>query len=506
MPGSGSGAPGSYTDAGPPLKIRPRGARRRISAALMVPGTSSQYTRASRTRRAMSCEYWEPKSRTRTVSWATVGSAGAIGPRLGMTAIPRLTRSSGARCGSHPHPDALLTLLHLALGLDRGGDDHLGALEVLDVARAAHAHRALQRADQVHAAVVDVGGAEEDLLELALDARADARSARQVGVWRGHAPVVAAAGSLGCGREDGADHDRVGATREGLGDVATEAHAPIGDDGDALAAAALVVVARGSAVGGSGHLGNADTEHATRGAGRSRADADEKALDACVHQLERGRVVDTVAGDDGDVERRGQLLEVEVLVALADVARGEDCALHHEHVSTCLLHDGRAPLRTRRRGGDGAGAAGRLDLLDAQADEAVLHGSCVDLLEEHVDVLRRRLGDVVKDVAGILVARLHAVEVEHGETAEASHLLGEADIDDAVHGRRQERDRERRSVEGEAQINLVGIDGHPSGHQRHLVEAVGAPRHLSPTELDLHTASRSRSEDRNTQRRTVLAG
>ncbi len=42
MAGSGWGAPGSYTEAGPPLKIRPRGARRRISSTLTVPGTSSE--------------------------------------------------------------------------------------------------------------------------------------------------------------------------------------------------------------------------------------------------------------------------------------------------------------------------------------------------------------------------------------------------------------------------------------------------------------------------------
>src|SRR5712692_950621 len=40
----------------------------RISAADMVQGTISEYTRHSRTRRAINCAYWAPKSTTRTVS------------------------------------------------------------------------------------------------------------------------------------------------------------------------------------------------------------------------------------------------------------------------------------------------------------------------------------------------------------------------------------------------------------------------------------------------------
>src|SRR5579875_4071902 len=46
----------------------PAGRRRASSAALSVCGTISECTRASRTRRAISCAYWAPKSTTRTVS------------------------------------------------------------------------------------------------------------------------------------------------------------------------------------------------------------------------------------------------------------------------------------------------------------------------------------------------------------------------------------------------------------------------------------------------------
>src|SRR3954471_4868422 len=64
--GSTRGAPSAYTDAGPPLRMIACGLRARIASGEIVWPTSSEYTRHSRTRRAISCAYWPPKSRTRT--------------------------------------------------------------------------------------------------------------------------------------------------------------------------------------------------------------------------------------------------------------------------------------------------------------------------------------------------------------------------------------------------------------------------------------------------------
>src|SRR3954447_12551401 len=50
------------------------GLRARISSAVIVCGTISEYTLHSRTRRAMSCAYCAPKSTTRTVSCSGVTS------------------------------------------------------------------------------------------------------------------------------------------------------------------------------------------------------------------------------------------------------------------------------------------------------------------------------------------------------------------------------------------------------------------------------------------------
>src|SRR5437588_11734859 len=64
--GSTRGAPLAYTDAGPPLRIKACGLRARTWSGVTLCGTSSEYTRHSRTRRAISCEYCPPRSTTRT--------------------------------------------------------------------------------------------------------------------------------------------------------------------------------------------------------------------------------------------------------------------------------------------------------------------------------------------------------------------------------------------------------------------------------------------------------
>ena len=57
------GAFASYTDLGPPDKINPFGLIERIFSCGASHGKSSQYTCASRTRRAMIWAYCEPKSK-----------------------------------------------------------------------------------------------------------------------------------------------------------------------------------------------------------------------------------------------------------------------------------------------------------------------------------------------------------------------------------------------------------------------------------------------------------
>src|SRR6185312_12717921 len=166
--GSSRGAPGAYTDAGPPDRIRPFGARRRTSSTPTWCGSSSLNTPHSRTRRAISCEYWPPKSRTSTSSCATARSSASSSTGWSAATAepgPCDTRSSWTvsvcdkrhRSAARRHADLLLALELLALRLQRRGDHQLGPVELRDVLVAAGGHRGLQRAHEVERAVVLAG-------------------------------------------------------------------------------------------------------------------------------------------------------------------------------------------------------------------------------------------------------------------------------------------------------------------------------------------------------------
>src|SRR5919202_4835422 len=152
--GSICGAPSAYTDAGPPERISACGLRARTASGVIVCGTSSEYTRHSRTRRAISCAYWPPRSRTST------------------------GRSSGARSGSRT--TSASTVIRRLLG-DRhvvrvrlaepsaGDADELRALHVVDRGRAAIPHRLAEAADEL----VEDRGERHLVLDAALDSLRD---------------------------------------------------------------------------------------------------------------------------------------------------------------------------------------------------------------------------------------------------------------------------------------------------------------------------------------------
>src|SRR5947207_8744150 len=203
--GSIPGAPGTWTDAGPPERMIAFGLRASISEIGIERGTISLYTWTSRTRRAISCAYCAPKSTTRT--------------RSGESFTLRRTPSG--------HPDALRSLQRLSLGLQRGRDHHLGLLELLDGLVAGRGHRGAQSTEQVQRSVVLVRGSGQDLGERCLLACEHARTTRQRRMEGRHAPVVSPTGRLVCRRERRADHHRVGAACDRLGEVATRRHTAV---------------------------------------------------------------------------------------------------------------------------------------------------------------------------------------------------------------------------------------------------------------------------------------
>src|SRR6185503_7660758 len=141
-------------------------------------GRSSAKTPHSRTRRAISCEYWPPKSSTRTSSCATARSSASSSTGWSAAtaepapAVCRSVCDKRHRSAARRHPDLLLALELLALRLQRRGHHQLGPVELRDVLVAAGRHRGPQRAHQVERAVVLAGGTGDDLLQRAVLRRA----------------------------------------------------------------------------------------------------------------------------------------------------------------------------------------------------------------------------------------------------------------------------------------------------------------------------------------------
>src|SRR5205807_23313 len=115
----------SYADMWLPERITPLAPNSRTKASLTSQGWISQYTRASRTRRAMSWVYWAPKSRTR-IFWCLLDPV-----------IWRLLH--------------YLDVVHVGLADPRGGDLHelAARAQLLDRGVARIAHARAQAADEL---------------------------------------------------------------------------------------------------------------------------------------------------------------------------------------------------------------------------------------------------------------------------------------------------------------------------------------------------------------------
>src|SRR3990167_3452364 len=377
---SGALSSTSYTLAWLPERITPlswpSAANSRTHSLLTSQGCTSQYTCASRTRRAMSWVTWEPKSRMR-IFWCCMAVSGlqkkkkavkTDSPKSEMPqtqgaaelALPgRQRRPLGGDAAGGAGGDSFcpvvggffgdLHVVHMALAdTGRGDLDELRLVaHVFNAGATAVAHGGPQatghleddgddRALVGHAAFdalghqfvgVRVPGA--GLLEIAVGA------ALLHGTNGAHAAVALVAAALvqhdlarrffGAG-EHAAHHHRVGAGRDGLGDIAAVADAAVGDHWHARA------LEGGRHVVDGHDLGHAHTGHYAGGADRTRADADLDSVSASFHQRHGRTAGGDVAADH--VHLRVVLLDPEHAVdhTLA-VAVGR---VHHDGVHTGL--------------------------------------------------------------------------------------------------------------------------------------------------------------------------
>ena len=139
-----------------------------------------------------------------------------------------------------------------------GGDHDLGLLELLDRLVAGGRHRRAERTEEVEAAVVLVRRARRG------SPRSVARAActRTAGAWDGTSPCPSGtpAGCLVRRRAANRSSPRR-RRRDRLGDVATGAHATVGDDVHVHAGLVEVTDPRARGVGDRGGLRHTDAEH-----------------------------------------------------------------------------------------------------------------------------------------------------------------------------------------------------------------------------------------------------
>src|SRR3954454_24578019 len=237
MAGSTCGASCAYTEAGPPLRISACGLRARTCSGVTVCGTSSEKTRHSRTRRAISCEYCPPRSTTRTGRSSGLASG-------------RCTTSASAAIVRRLLRDRHVVRMRLAQTGRRDAHE-LRVVQLLDRRGAAVAHRLPQSADElvqdrrerplVRDAPLDALGHElVDVLDVALEIAILRERARAHRAERAHPAVLLEALALVehdvsrrlvRSREHRAEHHGVGAGCESLRDVARRGEAAVCDEG-----------------------------------------------------------------------------------------------------------------------------------------------------------------------------------------------------------------------------------------------------------------------------------
>src|SRR3954471_15739864 len=282
MRGSTRGAASENTDDGPPLRMIACGLRARIASGEIVWPPSSEYTRHSRTRRAISCAYWPPKSRTSTGrSSATGNSTRFDSPETdGSAAIVR-------RLFRDRH------VVRVRLSETGAGDaDEARLLHVVDRRCAAIAHRLPEAADELihdraqRALVADAAfdpfrDELVDILDVALEIAVLRERACAHRAERPHAAVPLEsphwdeddlARRLVGACEERAEHDRVRTRGDRLRNVAGSREAAVADQRDARRRRDF------GAVVDRGHLRDADTCDNARRADRSRPDANLHAV------------------------------------------------------------------------------------------------------------------------------------------------------------------------------------------------------------------------------------
>ncbi len=163
---------------------------------------------------------------------------------------------------------------------------------------------------------------------------------------------------------------------------------------------------------------------------------------------------------------------------------GQHRPLDDEAIGAGLLDQAGPAAGMRRHARNADRNLGALDRRDPLADQLFADRGLVELLQQPIDPLARRLGDLLKHAGGVRVARLESIEVEHGHATETAHLDRKSHVHDPVHRRGENRDGELQRAQLKAAVDFLRIDRHPPGNEGDFVEAVGATGPLESAQLD----------------------
>ena len=257
-----------------------------------------------------------------------------------------------------------------------------------------------------------------------------------------------------------------------LGELATSAHPAVGDDRHVPAGLIEVGVASGRDIADGGHLRHPDAEHLARRARGARPDPHEHGGGTLFHEREGCVRVRRVADRDRDGHVAGELGERQRVVLARDVAGRRDLALHEEEVGTVLRAEWSEAARDGRGRRDRRFRARRMDRLDPRRDQVLADGLSVGLGKDVVDIGIGCRGDPLEHLVGIVEPSLDPLEIEDGQAAEPCQLPGHPRIDDRVHRRGEDGDRQVDAAERLGEVDVGRLDRIGARRERDILEAV----------------------------------
>ena len=115
-------------------------------------------------------------------------------------------------------------------------------------------------------------------------------------------------------------------------------------------------------------------------------------------------------------------------------------------------------------------------------------GAAGDIVDRtgRVELVLADRGDPIQGRIGIVVAALHALQIQHPQGAKPGEFGTHAHIHHAIHGAGNDRDLPGDAAQAPAAVGDRRVDGATSGHQRNLIDAIGATHRAGASELNVH--------------------